>query len=100
MWATSVIKKTTKVNKHPIGENSPNLVTLKARHLQTHETTFLHRLSTQATRVCHGLKKPETGLSLRLGTKMYSHKIEKRSIGGIWKLLISSPHWETVRKVS
>jgi hypothetical protein len=29
MWATFVIfKKLTKVNLHPMGENSPNLVTL------------------------------------------------------------------------
>jgi hypothetical protein len=29
IWATSVIfKKTPKVNNRPIGENSPNLVTL------------------------------------------------------------------------
>jgi hypothetical protein len=33
-WATSVIfKKLLKVNNHPIGENSPNLVTLLAKEL-------------------------------------------------------------------
>jgi hypothetical protein len=28
MWATYVIKNMSKVNTHPTGENSPNLVTL------------------------------------------------------------------------
>jgi hypothetical protein len=28
MCATSVIKKLSKVNEHPMGENSPNLITL------------------------------------------------------------------------
>jgi hypothetical protein len=34
MWANSVIKKTCpKVNNRPIGENSPNPVTLEANDL-------------------------------------------------------------------
>jgi hypothetical protein len=34
MWATSVIfiKKLTKISIHPVGENSPNLVTLARVH--------------------------------------------------------------------
>jgi hypothetical protein len=31
IWATSVIKKLSGVNIHPVGENSPNLVTLMGR---------------------------------------------------------------------
>jgi hypothetical protein len=27
MWATSIIKKLSEVNTHPLGENSSNLVT-------------------------------------------------------------------------
>jgi hypothetical protein len=35
MWATSeIFKKQPKVNIHPLGENSPNLVTLLGRALK------------------------------------------------------------------
>jgi hypothetical protein len=33
IWATSIfIKKLPKINNHPMGENSPNLVTLRKGH--------------------------------------------------------------------
>jgi hypothetical protein len=41
MWANSVIKKTAKVKNQPMGESSPNLVTLPSEHTQfSHESSI------------------------------------------------------------
>jgi hypothetical protein len=47
MWATSVIKKTALSKQSPMGENSPNLVTLKIDPTQYIETGQWNR-TTQA----------------------------------------------------